>query len=831
MVKRATSLRSVFLFALGLLLAVLIAPLAQAQTSWNVVQDGLGNAQARVAFSGGKFHIAWSEPWEFNAPVHYFSIGATTTPVTPIAANYFQFSNIAFKADHALMFTGSGAWSGDAAYAIRTGTSSAIVEDFNHPAKYEGGPIIANGMAYGNGVYVAGFGPNEWDLGVRHPLAVSSNLSQWDFLELPVEVAAIHDVVFADRRFMVVGSWTPTNFIEDAMGLILTSSDGTNWTITTVPSATTLQDVVYTGGEWLTVGDGGTALRSVDGHTWEALGTNGLSGNLTAVQHGNGYYLVGTDLGTLYSSGDASNWVLQAKTGGQVHDIAVAPGRFVAACTGRVLSSNFSAAGIADIISQPEGAYVVPNEQVTLAVTAVGNATLSYQWYAGVSGDTSNPVVGATSATFQTPPLSATASYWVRVSNGLGSENSVTARLTMQLQPVITNPPDGQVKKLGDYIYPSVSVSGYNMSYQWYEGWTGDTSTPLIDRNNSSMGMRLEELGTFYYWVRCWNGIGQVDSVTVEVVVEPVLPVIYEEPLDATTFVGDYESIIVRASGPLLSYQWYAGDRGDTSVPVSGTSSYYAPPRDTPGEFSYWVRVSNAAGYADSRAVSFTVVAQPPMITRQPEDERVKYGGSVYLSVSVPYASGTTYQWFLGMSGDASQPVVSATSSYYYPSGLAVGEYHYWVRVTNPSGTTDSNAATVTVDPAEYASWLGLAGLPTDESGDGSPDALLAGDGVPNLVRYLMGVGASERIAGTGYYRVGVMFFGGESYATLRFRQRTNVTDASLVVEESSDLANWDPTAVLVSTLDHGDGTVTYVYRTSGTAVGHGYLRLNAVRP
>jgi len=83
------------------------------------------------------------------------------------------------------------------------------------------------------------------------------------------------------------------------------------------------------------------------------------------------------------------------------------------------------------ITSQPEGTTVTVGGQATLTVVASGSQPFAYQWYEGSSGATADPVAGATSASFTTPPLDATTSYWVRVSNACGTADSVTATVTV----------------------------------------------------------------------------------------------------------------------------------------------------------------------------------------------------------------------------------------------------------------------------------------------------------------------------------------------------------------------------------------------------------------
>src|SRR6185503_4420836 len=54
------------------------------------------------------------------------------------------------------------------------------------------------------------------------------------------------------------------------------------------------------------------------------------------------------------------------------------------------------------------------------------------------------------------------------------------------------------------------------------------------------------------------------------------------------------------------------------------------------------------------------------------------------------------YQWYTGASGTTTSPIAGATSSSYTTPALS-STTSYWVRVPNPYGTIDSNAAVITV--------------------------------------------------------------------------------------------------------------------------------------
>jgi uncharacterized protein YkwD len=80
--------------------------------------------------------------------------------------------------------------------------------------------------------------------------------------------------------------------------------------------------------------------------------------------------------------------------------------------------------------SHPDSTLITTGNTVTLRVKATGTGPLTYQWYQGVAGDTKTPV-GANSSTFTTPTLTQSASYWVRVTNLLGSNDSLVAIVTV----------------------------------------------------------------------------------------------------------------------------------------------------------------------------------------------------------------------------------------------------------------------------------------------------------------------------------------------------------------------------------------------------------------
>jgi len=81
--------------------------------------------------------------------------------------------------------------------------------------------------------------------------------------------------------------------------------------------------------------------------------------------------------------------------------------------------------------TQPANVTIPRITRTTLTALASGVPEPAYQWYRGNSGDTSNPVPDAYSATYHTPLLDSGTSYWVSATNESGTAQSETAVVTV----------------------------------------------------------------------------------------------------------------------------------------------------------------------------------------------------------------------------------------------------------------------------------------------------------------------------------------------------------------------------------------------------------------
>lgn len=175
-------------------------------------------------------------------------------------------------------------------------------------------------------------------------------------------------------------------------------------------------------------------------------------------------------------------------------------------------------------LTHPASATINQNESVTLSATAEGTGPISFQWYLGNSGDISNPISGATSPTYTTPPLTGVSHrFWVRATNPVGNTDSPTATITLTQPPTIATQPAGATVLEGNTANLSVTATGSGtLSYQWYQGPTGNTSTPI---GTNAPALQTPPLtANTNFWVRVTNIYGSTDSQAATITIIPRIP-------------------------------------------------------------------------------------------------------------------------------------------------------------------------------------------------------------------------------------------------------------------------------------------------------------------
>ena len=352
-----------------------------------------------------------------------------------------------------------------------------------------------------------------------------------------------------------------------------------------------------------------------------------------------------------------------------------------------------------------------------MTVAATGKGTIRYQWFLGGSGNASGSIDGATSASYTTPAMGETASYWVRVFDDTATVDSTSATITVTsgetpagpgpaTAPSLTSQPAHQTITTGQQATLNVEADGTApMTFTWYAGQSGSTSSPVGGNSKTFTTPALQS--TTSYWVRVSNAAGSVNSGTATITVNAAPPAgtapsIANQPQNQTINSGQTATLSVSATGTSpFTYQWYQGSSGTTSSPVGGaTGASFTTPALT-ATTSYWVRVSNGIGSSDSGTATVTVNTPPPAgvaptITLQPQSQTITSGQSATLVFAAAGTGPLSFQWYVGPSGTTSSPVNGATSSSFTTPALTATT-SYWVRVSNAYGADNSATATITV--------------------------------------------------------------------------------------------------------------------------------------
>ncbi|MEA2163042.1 MAG: hypothetical protein QOK37_1169 [Thermoanaerobaculia bacterium] len=140
------------------------------------------------------------------------------------------------------------------------------------------------------------------------------------------------------------------------------------------------------------------------------------------------------------------------------------------------------------IVTQPASATIASGATATLTVNTGGSPPFTYQWYqATTTADTTKPV-GTNSPQFQTPALTQTTAYWVKVTNACGT--AISSIATVSIAGSCTKP-SFSIQPTGGAITPGAptylfAFATNAVSYQWYKGTAPDTSTPVTGSGPSN---------------------------------------------------------------------------------------------------------------------------------------------------------------------------------------------------------------------------------------------------------------------------------------------------------------------------------------------------------
>ncbi|MEY2878555.1 MAG: hypothetical protein RLZZ15_935, partial [Verrucomicrobiota bacterium] len=361
---------------------------------------------------------------------------------------------------------------------------------------------------------------------------------------------------------------------------------------------------------------------------------------------------------------------------------------------GTVVSSSLplvlSAVPVAPVITTlGVGGRVFLGSNVTLSPVVGGSGPLTYQWWRDGA-----PIPGATAATFAIPniqPLNF-GDYRLVVTNPAGT----TISPIMMVDPVvfvpflITAQPVAQSATPGPGKSVSFNVSATGpgaLTYQWS---LNGSSLPGETRSQLVVAVTDARVAGDYSVTVSIGPQRLTSTPALLTVLAP--PIITTQPVGFTGLIGKPVTFTTAAIGSTpITFQWFKD-----GVPVPGaTSATLALASLQPGDAgAYTAAVTNPSGTTRSSVATLAVVASldPPVITAQPQSLTTTRSGTAAVEVTVKGTEPFIYQWYFnGNPTGGNSPTLRMAD---VPAAFGGT---FWVVVSNPAGTVQSDKVTITV--------------------------------------------------------------------------------------------------------------------------------------
>lgn len=367
-----------------------------------------------------------------------------------------------------------------------------------------------------------------------------------------------------------------------------------------------------------------------------------------------------------------------------------------------------------------------PNVCASTAATLTASSTTVtnpvFKWYSNAA----LTVLEHTGATFTTPLLTSSTTYYVTVTGDNKCENGVldAKQVTININPPATAadlmvPPTTELCGTGTVALTASSSTVINPIFTWYS----DSNLTTSVFTGATYSPNLTSTQTFYVTVkgdnRCESPASQAKSVTV--IVKPIATAT-DVTVNGNTSVCINSGTSLTATSSTVTnpiFTWY-DDAALTNVVFIGTTLVTG---NLTADKTYYItvkgdnRCENQAG--DVRSVTVTVNSRSTGadLTVSPTTERCG-PGSVTLTASTTTVTNPVFTWY----SDATLTTVAGTgASFTTPILVASQTYYVTVRGDNKCENLPADAKTVSVVVKPYATAADLSvSTPSEICGSGT---------------------------------------------------------------------------------------------------------------
>jgi len=510
-------------------------------------------------------------------------------------------------------------------------------------------------------------------------------------------------------------TYTATNVQQTTYYNVVVSATGSGCATVTSNCATVYIPTIITNPTGATICNGGTHTMSVAGSTGGGIAFSYQWQSSTT--SGSGY-------SDITGATNASYTTDPLPTGNYYYQVLVTP--TTPSCT--VLpSSEAHVIVVADpyINTQPAGGTICNGGTHAMSVDAGGGTpSLTYQWYSSTTGPSYDwqPISGATTSSYTTPPLTSTTYYEVTISASGVDCNSITSNVATiivnNLDPGVIAADQticsGQTPSGLTSTTDASSSSGGTITYQWQSSPSGvlygDISGATL--STYSPGSLTEDEFYRRTAISTLNGVPCTSNSNVlHIWVNNLTPGVIAA--DQTICDGANASaftVTTPANGDgSLTYQWQDSSNGTIFTDISGaTNATYQALALTADTWFQRIATSTLYSVPCQATSNILKVTVNHLTSGSIAGDQVICSGSTPAAFTSPYPQPTgdgalTYQWYSSTSSPSYSwiSISGATNLIYAPSSLSNDQWYYRLTTSTLNGiscTSGSNVIRVQVN-------------------------------------------------------------------------------------------------------------------------------------
>jgi hypothetical protein len=411
------------------------------------------------------------------------------------------------------------------------------------------------------------------------------------------------------------------------------------------------------------------------------------------------------------SGATSANLTISPATSGNVGAYRVVVTNTTGTVTSNVVTLVVNSTPVVTAQPTNQAGCVGGSATFTVSYTSSVPATIQWQVFNSLTAAYEN-IPGATSNTLTLSNLTTaqSESYRAQLTNGCGVTNSNPATLTVNSTPVVNNSPANQAGCVGSSVsFSANAASALGHTTQWEVSVNGGGQfAPIAGETSGTLtltNIQVAESGNQYRAV--FTNICGSTASGVAVLTVNTVPVVATQPSNVTACEAQTATFTASATGtPAPSVSWEVStNTGATWSAIAGeTSGTLTVSNVSAAQNGYQYRAvfSNTCGTVMSTVATLNVNTAP-VVAVQPQAQTACENASVSFTATANSIPAPSVQWqvSVGTSGTWSN-IQGAVSNTYTLNAVQFSQNgeQYRAVFTNVCGTTNSNAAVLTVNRA-----------------------------------------------------------------------------------------------------------------------------------